>query len=99
MKKVRADLPLDVIETFEGNQSLKLTLKEEARTMAALNHPNIVFLMGVCVDPLCLIMELLDTSLYHKLRQAPLTWPQNLNIALDIARGMTYLHNQGIFRS
>ena len=33
-------------------------VKREVQTMMNLRHPNIVLLMGVCVEPLALVVEL-----------------------------------------
>ncbi len=54
-----------------------------------------MILYGVCIEPPCLLMELMDTSLFHHLKKNGVPdWKSTIAIALDIARGMAYLHNQ-----
>ncbi|GLI63324.1 hypothetical protein VaNZ11_006240 [Volvox africanus] len=76
--------------------SLQATLKQEVEVLARCQHPNIVCLHAACLKPpwLCLVMELMDTSLdrllYGEKRLLPLDTV--LHIAIQIARGLSYLH-------
>ena len=69
--------------------------------MQRLRHPNIVLFMGSCSNPpnLLLVTELLVNGsffdIYHK-RPKPATselLTLSLNITLDMAKGLAYLHN------
>lgn len=77
-------------------------LAKESNMMAALRHPNVVAFLGVCLEPPCIITEYCARgSLTDVLRGAKaspakaslLDWPRRLNMALDAAKGMLYLHN------
>uniref|UniRef100_A0A3B3XUN8 mitogen-activated protein kinase kinase kinase n=1 Tax=Poecilia mexicana TaxID=48701 RepID=A0A3B3XUN8_9TELE len=75
------------------------SVRQEAKLFAMLNHPNIMALLGVCLQEpnLCLIMEYarggpLNRALAGK-RIPPCTL---VNWAVQIARGMHYLHDQAI---
>lgn len=70
---------------------------QEAKLFCTLNHPNIVSLRGVCIQPpkFCLVMEYaiggsLNRILSGNRRISPdvlIDW------AIQIGRGMNYLHN------
>ncbi|KAL6061719.1 Center divider [Balamuthia mandrillaris] len=75
------------------------TVKEfrsEALIMSGFKkHPNVAQLLGISKQPLALVVEYINGgSLFHFLRENPnLEWALRLDIALDIARGMDYLHS------
>lgn len=66
--------------------------------MAGLEHPNIVQLIGLCKNPLCLITEFCcygDLFTYirsRRERNAPFPISYIITVLLDIARGMKFLH-------
>lgn len=77
-------------------------LQKEAGLMAALRHPNVVSFLGVCAVPPCMVTEYCaNGSLARVLRSAHrspeiaerLHWLQRVNMMLDTARGMFYLHS------
>lgn len=76
----------------------------EATLMNSFDHPNIVRLLGVCIeqDPLCMVFEFMELGdLNNYLRQntsnaqnqlgAPLTAQQLVGMAVDVAAGLHYL--------
>jgi hypothetical protein len=70
---------------------------QECQTMMSVRHPNIVLFMGACtVSPnLAIVLEYCGNgSLWDVLRNhsTPLPWYLRCKIALDIARGVNYLH-------
>lgn len=68
----------------------------EVQIMARLRSPNVVQLYGVCMEDknLCFIMEYMPNgSLYEYLSQNKLSAQQCKKIALDIAKGLLYLHS------
>ncbi|XP_013881170.1 mitogen-activated protein kinase kinase kinase 9 [Austrofundulus limnaeus] len=92
VKAARRDPDEDVAQTLES-------VRQEAKLFAMLNHPNIIALLGVCLQEpnLCLIMEYarggpLNRALAGK-RIPPFTL---VEWAVQTARGMHYLHNQAI---
>ncbi|XP_056282012.1 mitogen-activated protein kinase kinase kinase 9 isoform X2 [Pseudoliparis swirei] len=92
VKAARRDLDEDAEQTLES-------VRQEAKLFAMLNHPNIMGLLGVCLQEpnLCLVMEYarggpLNRALAGK-RIPPCTL---VDWAVQIARGILYLHSQAI---
>ena len=62
-----------------------------------MRHPNIVQFLGACFEPeFCLITEYMDRgslfSVLHSDRE--LKWEVRLQFAIDIAKGLLYLHSR-----
>ena len=73
-----------------GGRQLE-TFKREVWTMATLNHPSILRLVGVTLTPpFCIVTELLKCSLYDRMKY--LTPTKRSVIALKVAQGMEQLH-------
>mmetsp|Transcript_19776 Transcript_19776/g.27601 ORF Transcript_19776/g.27601 Transcript_19776/m.27601 type:complete len:666 (+) Transcript_19776:74-2071(+) len=70
---------------------------EETRLLAKMRHPNIVMVMAAsCQLPdLVIVTELMKSDLWTLLNnpKEKLEWKQKIDMALDIARGMNFLHN------
>ncbi|XP_023736051.1 uncharacterized protein LOC111883957 [Lactuca sativa] len=70
----------------------------EVDLLPMLRHPNIVSLIGSCTDrkEMILVYEYMSNGSLgehlHKHR-TPLSWSQRLNICIDAARALHYLHN------
>lgn len=82
----------------EGASDRYNEFSQEFQTMMSVRHPNIVLFMGACtVSPnLSIILEYCGNgSLWDVLRNhsTPLPWYLRCKIALDISRGVNYLHN------
>lgn len=78
------------------------TLEKEVSIMAAIRHPNVAMLMGLCLSPICVVTEFCArASLTDVLRKAAsdadfaqqLTWRKRVMMALDAAKGMLQLHS------
>lgn len=70
-------------------------LQREARLYARLRHPNVVALRAVCLDPphLCLVMEYAAGGPLNRALAGRAVPPRVLlDWALQVARGMRYLH-------
>lgn len=93
-------------ESRNFTESVLASTKDRAQFMreigllTRLRHPNVLLLMGACTDPrypLCIISELVNgASLYsylHGKRKHERNFRTSMKIALDIARGMLYLHS------
>jgi serine/threonine protein kinase len=88
-----------VIKTLEGAfaENDHAQFVREIQIMSRLHHPNIIALYGATLElnhP-SLVMEYLESSLFDALKRA-LTPEQQKSIALDIAHGLHYLHDQGV---
>jgi len=75
-------------------------LLQEARTLSALNHPNIVTVYDVGEDEsrgTWIAMEYLEgESLRERLARGPLPLGEALRIAIDMARGLAAAHSAGV---
>ncbi|PKI55439.1 LRR receptor-like serine/threonine-protein kinase GHR1 [Punica granatum] len=87
----------------EGVAKQRKEFAKEARKFANIRHPNVVCLRGYYWGPTQhekLILSdyispgSLATFLYDRpgRKGPPLTWAQRLKIAVDVARGLNYLH-------
>ena len=69
--------------------------RREVALSMELKHENICSMEGVCLNPWCMVMEFLpfgDVSHFLKDSSIKVTWKMRMRMALDIARGMAYLH-------
>ncbi|TMX05857.1 hypothetical protein EJD97_011735 [Solanum chilense] len=73
----------------------------ELELLSQMQHPNIISLLGYCIhsETRLLVYELmqngsLETQLHGPSRGSALTWHRRIKIALDVARGIEYLHEQ-----
>jgi ankyrin repeat protein len=85
---------------LEYSTSSKETKKfiKEMQILAQTRHPNLILIMGVCIDKpnLCIISELVPhCSLFQALHkfQKPLHLEARFKISIQIAQGLTYLHS------
>ena len=78
-------------------------VKQECEFLASIRHPNIIYFLGVCLQPLCAMTELCEQgSLFDVLRKAKrdptlareLTWSKRLQMACGPAAGMMHLHGR-----
>lgn len=78
------------------------TARQELSVLLTLRHPNIVPLIGVCTQPLALVLDLapkgaLDVTLRHYRRSGARIGPYCFqNITLQTARALEYLHRRRV---
>ncbi|XP_073454593.1 mitogen-activated protein kinase kinase kinase 10 isoform X1 [Aquarana catesbeiana] len=92
VKAVRHDPDEDINVTAEN-------VRQEAKLFCMLRHPNIIALKGVCLSPphLCLVMEFARGGPLHRaLAGKKVPAHVLVNWAVQIARGMKYLHDEAI---
>nr|GEU54302.1 dual specificity protein kinase splA-like [Tanacetum cinerariifolium] len=82
----------------EYSDDVILSFELEVSMMKRLRHPNILLFMGAVTSPqhLCIVTEFLPRgSLFRVLQRDTLRldWKHRLHMAIDIARGMNYLHH------
>jgi serine/threonine-protein kinase len=94
------DIALKVLsEEFAGDSSRLARLVREARTLAALNHPNIAQLHGLeeGAGTTALVIELVEgESLSRRIARGPLPLSEALPLALQIAEALEAAHENGI---
>ncbi|KAJ0964823.1 hypothetical protein J5N97_025961 [Dioscorea zingiberensis] len=89
-------------ENGEMAYRLEKQFTREVTLLSRLYHRNVLKLVGACKNPpvFCIITEYLSggslRAFLHKLERRSLPLPKLLAIALDIARGMEYIHSQGV---
>ena len=85
-----------------GTDSYLHKFREECHLLSLARHPNVVQYLATYYDPdtrlPVLLMELCDESLTTFLERSPgpLSYHVQLNICLDIALALVYLHSNGL---
>jgi serine/threonine protein kinase len=81
-------------DSFIFYQQRRTLLTKQPRSK--LRHPNILLFLGACLSPkICIITELMPRgSLRDVVRSQQLNWTRKLNLAIEITRGLQYLHSQ-----
>jgi hypothetical protein len=71
-------------------------IEQEIETLVGLNHPHLMRLL-CCTEESSYIMELMHMSLHDMLLDRHhISPPQAVDLMLQVAEGMKYLHNMGI---
>ncbi len=79
---------------YAQDQDKLIRLRREARTLAALNHPNIAAIYGLeeADDALCLVLELVEGQMLH----GPMPIARALESAHQVAEALEAAHEKGI---
>ncbi|CAI0626262.1 unnamed protein product [Linum tenue] len=93
-----SDVAVKVFAKQEYSEDVILSFRQEVSLMKRLRHPNVLLFMGAVTSPqhLCIVTEFLPRgSLFQLLQRnaTKLEWRRKVHMALDIARGMNYLHH------
>ncbi|VYS56539.1 unnamed protein product [Arabidopsis thaliana] len=92
-----SDVAVKLISKQENSEEVIQSFRQEVSLMQRLRHPNVLLFMGAVTLPqgLCIVSEFLPRGSLFRLLQrnmSKLDWRRRINMALDIARGMNYLH-------
>ncbi|XP_043711261.1 uncharacterized protein LOC122660143 [Telopea speciosissima] len=93
-----SDVAVKVFSKQEYSDELIYSFRQEVSLMKRLRHPNVLLFMGAVTSPqrLCIVTEFLPRGSLFRLLQrntTKLDWRRRVHMALDIARGMNYLHH------
>ncbi|KAM3292831.1 hypothetical protein ACQJBY_036464 [Aegilops geniculata] len=93
-----SDVAVKVFSRQEYSEEMIRTFRQEVSLMKKLRHPNIILFMGAVAsqERLCIVTEFLPRgSLFRLLRKTTgkLDPRRRVHMAIDIARGMNYLHS------
>ncbi|KAK3002567.1 hypothetical protein RJ639_022062 [Escallonia herrerae] len=93
-----SDVAIKVFSKQEYSDDVIFAFRQEVSLMKRLRHPNILLFMGAVTSPqrLCIVTEFLPRGSLFRLLQrntSRLDWRRRVLMALDIARGVNYLHH------
>lgn len=94
------DVALKVMASaIVSDSELKERFEKEAKSVAKLQHPNIVTVYDLGYDeqgaPFIAMERLRGDDLEKRIRQAPLTFREKLDVVAQTCRGLAYAHKQG----
>ncbi|KAG2726881.1 hypothetical protein I3843_01G129700 [Carya illinoinensis] len=92
-----SDVAVKVFSKQEYSDDVIHSFRKEVSLMKRLRHPNVLLFMGAVTssEHRCIVTEFLPRGSLFRLLQRntiKLDWRRRLHMALDIARGMNYLH-------
>jgi serine/threonine protein kinase len=90
------------VKKLGKNGPLPVEFMREISVLLRLRHPNLVLFMGAATlaSPPLIISEFCAGgtvfSLLHQRRNLAIPWSQRLKIAIDVAKGMNFLHRRQV---
>ncbi|XP_050235296.1 probable receptor-like protein kinase At1g80640 [Mercurialis annua] len=94
-----SDKLLAAVKKLEGGQDVQREFENELKWLTKIQHQNIISVLGYCVhdEAKFLVYEMmqngsLESQLHGPTHGAKLTWHLRMKIAVDVARGLEYLH-------
>jgi len=97
-----------VSQCLGSGERLKAMLdqeQKEAQMLLELRHPNVVTVYGIAIDvddvelevKVHTVLELCTGALDEKINSKDLNWQEGLELCLQTAKGMQYLHSKGVY--
>ena len=86
-------------EHLAENAEVLRRFEREAKTLAALSHPNILTIHDVGTEQSIsfVVMELLEgETLRARIAQSALSWEKALQLAIPVAEGLAAAHSKGV---
>lgn len=95
------DVAVKVLRSEHLNNSLEVEFTQEVAILRQVQHENVVCFIGACtkLPHLCIVTEYMPRgSLYEYLHKnhLGLKLPQLLKFAIDVCKGMEYLHQKNV---
>lgn len=95
------DVAVKILRPEHLNDALEVEFAQEVAILREVEHPHVVRFIGVCTRPsdLCIVTEYMSGgSLYDYLHKnhKVLKLPELLKFAIDVCKGMEYLHQKDI---
>ncbi|XP_057795485.1 serine/threonine-protein kinase STY8-like [Salvia miltiorrhiza] len=95
------DVAVKVLRSEHLNNSLEAEFAQEVAILRQVQHDNVVRFIGACtkLPHLCIVTEYMPRgSLYEYLHKnhPALKLPQLLKFAMDVCKGMEYLHQKNV---
>ncbi|KAK4481346.1 hypothetical protein RD792_012231 [Penstemon davidsonii] len=95
------DVAIKVLRSEHLNDSLEVEFAQEVAILRQVQHGNVVRFIGTCtkLPHLCIVTEYMaGGSLYDYLHKNHLVlkFPQLLKFAVDVCKGMEYLHQNNV---
>ncbi|KAL6546144.1 Serine/threonine-protein kinase sty46 [Orobanche gracilis] len=95
------EVAIKILKTERLNTELQTEFAQEVYIMRKVRHKNVVQFIGACTKPpnLCIVTEYMSGgSVYDYLHKQRGTFklPTLLKVAIDVAKGMNYLHQNNI---
>ncbi|KAK9793450.1 hypothetical protein WJX73_008050 [Symbiochloris irregularis] len=94
----REAVAVKFLQPFDRYRSMPRATQRELRVLSEHIHENLVRFVGATVvrGQLAIVTELMQTDLWHLL-DGDWSWgPRALQIGIDVARGLEYLHVNGV---
>jgi serine/threonine protein kinase len=94
VKEIEIDFDATNARQNESAQAALREFKQELQVWCKLMHPNVVQFYGYTTTPVCIVQEFIEGGTLYELltSSAPMTTDTRMSFALDVARGMSYLH-------
>ncbi|KAI3455263.1 hypothetical protein Pfo_011926 [Paulownia fortunei] len=90
-----------VKKIYAGEQEAEREFQNEVESLSKIQHQNVVSLLGYCIhgEARFLVYEMMENGslefhLHGPSHRLTLTWHLRMKIALDVARGLEYLHER-----
>lgn len=89
-----------ILSRHKITKQVYLELQTECAVLSALKHKNVLDFKGMCLEMpnVCIVSEIAERSSLGQVLAAKgeLPWELRLSFALDIARGLAFIHKNGI---
>ncbi|KAL8506344.1 hypothetical protein ACS0TY_017281 [Phlomoides rotata] len=89
------------VKRLDGVRHIKKSFQAEVQSIGSIHHINLVRLIGFCAEKSHRLLVYaymcngsLERWIYCKIHDKMLEWNCRRNIILDIAKGLTYLHEE-----